>query len=232
MNVDDVKELETIEGDALEAIFARQTELMIKYVGIDDAFKPLLARLAVGLHGKDMVDVKLWPVNVDDYVAQVLLKEFAWRVAEELTESTQALRDHGEIVQHAKEELADALHFLVELAILVGVVPADLVIPGRKPPFDHLHALMDESLTLERTSPEGDAYGVVQDIGNAMNCLKNKPWKKSQVLTDVPKFKGYVVRSFLRLARYAWTIGMDADDVLAFYFKKSLVNKFRQRSGY
>lgn len=232
MNVDDVQ-LETVEGDALQAIFARQSELMIKYLGIDDAFKPLLSRLAVGLHGKNMADVKVWPVDLDDYVAQVLLKETAWRVAEELTESTQALRDHPEIQQHAREELADALHFLVELAILVGLTPHDVAGPfQRTSDHDLLKALMDKAMGHERISPEADAYGAIQEIGNAMNCLKNKPWKKSQMLTDVPRFKDFLIAAFSRLGRYAWTLGMDADDVLAFYFKKSVVNKFRQRSGY
>jgi len=227
MNVDDVKELDAIEGDALEAIFRRQEELMIKYLDIDDAFKPLLARLDV--HARSVADVKVWPVNLDDYVAQVLLKETAWRVTEELTESTQAFHDHADTPQHAREELADALHFLVELAILVGIRPRDIT---HVEDGDMLRTLMIEAMSIPKGTLSTDAYGVIQELGNAMNCLKNKPWKKSQILTDRPRFRDHVIRSFHHIGRYAWTLGMDGDDVLSFYFKKSLVNKFRQRSGY
>jgi len=228
MNVDDVKELDAIEGDALEAIFKRQEELMVKYLAIDDSFKPLLSRLDV--HTRDTKDIKVWPVNLDDYVAQVLLKETAWRVTEELTESTQAFHDHADTPQHAKEELADALHFLVELAILVGIKPDDIanVDEGN----DMLRAVMLQAMDIPKGTLSADAYGVVQELGNAMNCLKNKPWKKSQILTDGPRFRAHLIKSFYHIGRYAWTLGMDSDDVLTFYFKKSLVNKFRQRSGY
>ena len=113
MNTNDVKSVEP-QGDMLEEIFTRQNELLKKYHEIEGKNGLLLTK-----------DV---PVNVNDSKGQARLKDFAWRITEELGEAmnclknkpwkqTQMLTDEA----HYQEELADAFHFFVELLILSGV---------------------------------------------------------------------------------------------------------------
>jgi len=65
-----------------------------------------------------------------------------------------------------------------------------------------------------------------------MNCLKNKPWKQSQVQTDKPKFYSLLKEAFDTFLNFLAATGLEADDVYNFYFKKSEVNRFRIRSKY
>ena len=63
------------------------------------------------------------------------------------------------------------------------------------------------------------------------NCLKNKAWKQTNMLTDEVQF-----RSQLNLVWYDYvslmSLQMDAEEIAMVYLKKSQVNKFRQRSNY
>jgi hypothetical protein len=88
--------------DRLHHIFKRQRELMVKYEKIEKRN---------GLLQTDLIPVDLHCKN-----GQARLKDFAWRFTEELTEAGDA-----EGILHRQEELADALHFLIELCILVGI---------------------------------------------------------------------------------------------------------------
>jgi hypothetical protein len=72
----------------------------------------------------------------------------------------------------------------------------------------------------------------VEELGEAMNCLKLKPWKQSDVPTDATHFYEEVADAFHFFIELCITAGMDADDLALMYLKKSEVNKFRQRSNY
>ena len=78
MNVNDA-EKEQISGDKLDAIFARQRELMEKYHDIEKA--------------KGLLQTEDIPVNIDDHLGQARLKDFAWRVTEELGEAMNCLKN-------------------------------------------------------------------------------------------------------------------------------------------
>lgn len=112
MNVNDA-EKEEVTGDKLEAIFIRQRELMEKYHPIEEQQGLLLTP-----------DI---PVNLHDPKGQARLKDFAWRVTEELGEAMNCLKNKPwkqtfmeTDEAHYKEEIVDALHFFVELCILSG----------------------------------------------------------------------------------------------------------------
>lgn len=76
------------------------------------------------------------------------------------------------------------------------------------------------------------AYRVVEELSEATNCLKNKPWKSSPILTDKVHFYEEVSDAFHFFVRFCINAGLDADDLYRLYFKKSEVNKFRQESNY
>lgn len=76
------------------------------------------------------------------------------------------------------------------------------------------------------------AYRCVEEISEATNCLKNKPWKSTPVLTDKQHFLEELADGFHFYVRMFLLAGLSAEDVYKLYFKKSEVNKFRQESNY
>ena len=206
-------------GDRLEAIFNRQKELMAKYHDIE---------LKSGL-----LQTEDCPVNINDKKGQARLKDFAWRMTEEIGEAIDSLYiDHDQ--EHYAEELIDALHFLTEFTILSGVEPKDLMPADYNPDLgDMLTGICDLGITVNPDGSFREKYFTehIRAMGMTCNCLKNKPWKQTMMLTDKANFLSHLKTvwwNFMTLLRYE----MPTDDIFLTYVKKSEVNKFRQRSNY
>ena len=75
-------------------------------------------------------------------------------------------------------------------------------------------------------------WQVTYHINISRNCLKNKPWKQSGVMTDETLYQSKVVESFVWMMTYFSLIGLTSETVYYMYFKKNLVNKFRIKSKY
>lgn len=71
-----------------------------------------------------------------------------------------------------------------------------------------------------------------EELDEAMNCLKNKPWKQSEVPTDKTHFYEELADAVHFLIELFITAGMDAEDMALMYHKKAAVNEFRQRTKY
>jgi hypothetical protein len=71
-----------------------------------------------------------------------------------------------------------------------------------------------------------------EELDEAMNCLKNKPWKQSEVLTDKPHFYEEIADALHFFVELCITAGMDAEDLALLYHKKHAVNEFRQETKY
>lgn len=206
--------VEEVHGDKLVAIFERQKELMNKYHDIEKR--------------SGLLQTEDCPVNLNDKRGQARIKDFAWRVMEEVGEAIDARDDF----EHHIEELIDGLHFLTELTILTGCTPEDIV-------WDNPNG-NDLLLTLYNQNAYHDTENcvfemlvtdLVRDLGMMCNCLKNKPWKQTSMLTDV--------NEFLHKLRLVWadyfsilSLSLSPQAIVEIYFKKSQVNKFRQRSNY
>jgi phosphoribosyl-ATP pyrophosphohydrolase len=211
MNVNDI-ESEKPDGDKLELIFKRQTELKDKYHHIEES-----QGVGYGL-------IKGLTFDINEIRSQCLLKDLAWRVVEEITEATEALQK-GDMV-HFREELADALHFLTELCIQVNITP-DMIVKGINKPLNK-----DKfDILFKGRSQEKDPYKPIYYIGLAMNCLKQKPWKKTHILTDEKKFQKLIEYAYYFFCQYLSAYAT-SDDAFDFYFKKSRVNDFRIKSNY
>jgi hypothetical protein len=76
------------------------------------------------------------------------------------------------------------------------------------------------------------AYRVVEELSEATNCLKNKPWKQSFVATDEEHFREELADALHFFVELLITAGMSAEDVFKIYFRKHAVNQFRQESKY
>lgn len=207
----------------LTAIFMHQLQLAKKYEEIE-------AKSGL-LQTKDL------PVDLNDPHGQARLKDFAWRVTEELTEATECLDYEIELsLEHYQEELIDALHFLVEMMLLAdtrygiekgdilesafSMFGGDLRLKGDTIPEEHYSAIKLQ------------CWDFIQTIGKAMNCLKNKPWKQTYVQTDKEKFNKYMKQSFSLFIIILNMSGLNADSTFDLYIRKKEVNKFRQGSNY
>lgn len=236
---------ENVSGDMLEAIFRRQNELMIKYHDIE---------LRSGL-----MQTEDCPVNLDDKRGQARIKDYSWRVTEELGEALDARMQDD--LPHFKEELIDGLHFLTELSILSGIGVDNILKNGvdyweevdywdkreennrtsgvlwnsivkKAYDLDSLKGLIylagylyDEFNIEERISD------FIMHIGMTCNCLKNKPWKQSNMITDKEAFYKSLGATWISYTSILM-VTMDAEEICDTYLRKSQVNKFRQRSNY
>lgn len=194
VNVTDVEDVTEYPENILSAIFEKQKQLADKYAEIE----------GMG----DLLNTT--DTNINTANGQKWIKDFAWRVTEEICEALEAKEQKENL--HYIEEMTDALHFLTELMIICGYSAEDL--KGLPP------------------SVSSREMNVVYTLGLAMNCLKNKPWKQTQMLTDEPKFKQYILKSYLLLLGIYGNAGYSEKDIYNIYFKKNAVNQFRQRSKY
>lgn len=183
-----------------EGIFETQRNLHHKY-------KPIEYKSGLGL---SLVKDKKF--NLDDPHWQYIIKDFAWRVTEELTEAVEAKEHENEI--HHIEELIDAVHFYTELLIICGYGPEDLN--------------DNDGFFLSVDTMRPTYY-----LGIACNLLKNKPWKQTHLVTDEKRFKENLILGYNILT---WSIVeyavKDWDNLYMIYHKKSLVNQFRQNTNY
>jgi hypothetical protein len=235
VNVDDILDAEVptdfSKHDRLDLIFMRQHELMKKYLPIEERNGLLICK-----------DV---PVDIDDRFGQSRLKDFFWRVTEELTEAVDAARVHGHIPNHTFEEMADALHFLVEALILSGISAGGF--PAKRwdattheyeaDDGDKLFALYERKIGWHRDPGfepllENYIYEVIHAIGCASNCLKQRPWKQTHQKTDWPKYREWIIKALEVLIVTFRYLGVGPNGIFSMYWKKSEVNKFRQRSNY
>lgn len=219
MNILDVKieDLGITGEDKLDQIFRRQFELMQKYHSIEQANGLLITP-----------DV---PVNLHDAKGQFRLKDFAWRIIEELGEAMEAFLGERTLI-HYKEEIADALHFLVEYTILSGMEPGSLSDSVGGDKLDTLFREHNISKGPNFTTVALDISEFMMYLATACNCLKNKPWKVTMMLTDERYFRHRVRSAWKSFIDICADSGIDSDDLTELYFRKSEVNKFRQRSNY
>lgn len=210
--------VEEVTGDKLQAIFTRQKSLMDKYHDIE---------LRSGL-----LQTEDCPVNLDDKRGQARIKDFSWRVTEELGEALDAKATKD----HYQEELIDGLHFLTELTILAGkdyhnILPEGTALYHN----DRLEDLVENAKECISRKGNNLDYWVskfIENLGMMCNCLKNKPWKQSMMKTDQNAFYGRLAEVWVLYITLLVVSGMDADSIAITYLKKSQVNQFRQRSNY
>ena len=207
MNINDIAGPSEIPDSFLgvmRAIFFKQAELMAKY--------------------KEIEQLPAAPVSLHTASGQRIIKDFAWRTVEELTESAEAWEKHGEDAaisrDHALEELADAVHFFVELCIFAGLTP------------DQCAGPIIELVWTDDLAVVNAYWTFVKKLGIAMNFLRNKAWKQSQVPTDERRFRLALIEASDALMGIWGALRCSKDDLYTFYMKKHAVNTFRQRSKY
>ncbi len=208
---------ENVKGDKLIAIFNRQRELMDKYHDIEKR--------------SGLLQTEDCPINLDDKRGQARIKDFSWRVTEEIGEALDSLF-HEDNKLHYQEELIDGLHFLTELTILSGLDETKIYEGEEGKYLENLVHYHENWFILRETNLQNLVTEFICHLGMMCNTLKNKPWKQSHMRTDKNNFYNLlkeVWKDYIGILVYS---GMDAEMITDIYLKKSQVNKFRQRSNY
>lgn len=210
MNITHAKK-ETTNKESLRAIFDRQKELMEKYHDIE--FK------------SGLMQTEDCPVNLDDKRGQARIKDFAWRITEEVGEALDAIENEsGEsALLHFHEELVDGLHFLTEMTILTGY---DL------PEYTTLKDLIEEGSYRDCYTLNDLVSDHVMYLGMTCNCLKNKPWKQSMMKTNKENFYKHLKLVWSNYVAILTSQDLTEEEITDLYLRKSQVNQFRQRSNY
>ena len=210
MNITHAKKEKT-NKESLRAIFDRQKELMEKYHDIE--FK------------SGLMQTEDCPVNLDDKRGQARIKDFAWRITEEIGEALDAIENEsGEsALLHFHEELVDGLHFLTEMTILTGY---DL------PEYTTLKDLIEEGSYRDCYSLNDLVSDHVCYLGMMCNCLKNKPWKQSMMKTNKENFYKHLKLVWSNYVAILTSQDLTEEEITDLYLRKSQVNQFRVRSHY
>lgn len=213
MNIKDVKNPELPEEDLLVAMFSRQRELMEKYHKIEESNGLLL-------HPNI-------PVEIECPLGQHRLKDFMWRITEELGEAMSSSSE-----EHLKEELADALHFLIELCILSDITIEEIHEFRNK--FTTEDLIPDSPLYLKSqiSKPTEFCFEIILCLTKAGNTLKQRPWKQTHQLTDIPKYKFHMCEAFCCFTTLCKYYDIDSEELYMLYFRKNQVNQFRIKSKY
>ena len=210
MNITHAKKEKT-NKESLRAIFDRQKELMEKYHDIE--FK------------SGLMQTEDCPVNLDDKRGQARIKDFAWRITEEIGEALDAItNESGEsALLHFHEELVDGLHFLTEMTILTGY---DL------PEYTTLKDLIEEGSYRDCYTLNDLVSDHVMYLGMMCNCLKNKPWKQSMMKTNKENFYKHLKLVWSNYIAILTSQDLTEEEITDLYLRKSQVNQFRVRSNY
>lgn len=210
MNITHAKKEKT-NKESLRAIFDRQKELMEKYHDIE--FK------------SGLMQTEDCPVNLDDKRGQARIKDFSWRITEEIGEALDAIENEsGEsALLHFHEELVDGLHFLTEMTILTGY---DL------PEYTTLKDLIEEGSYRDSYTLNDLVSDHVMYLGMMCNCLKNKPWKQTMMKTNKENFYKHLKLVWSNYVAILTSQDLTEEEITDLYLRKSQVNQFRQRSNY
>lgn len=242
MNIDDVADPAPSDRPWRD-IFRKQRELMDKYHEIES---------------KNGANHPAPPWNIDDKFVQWRIKDGFWRFTEEMAEAWEARREYQDkltgrysnsgswaamiswretqknepLVRHFLEELIDALHFIVEASIFANM--EDILISQLEEKYEVFIETGVGGGESEYcvSSAETSFHGCIMFFGLAANFLKNKPWKQTQMVTDLARFQLAMKTAWFCYVDMFLALRLGQDDLYKMYFKKHLVNQFRQKSNY
>lgn len=75
-------------------------------------------------------------------------------------------------------------------------------------------------------------WRITEELGEAANCLKNKPWKNTHMLVDETHFLEEIVDAMHFFIELLIMIGFTPQTAAMMYLDKNSVNKFRIGSNY
>lgn len=73
---------------------------------------------------------------------------------------------------------------------------------------------------------------VIRELIESIECLKNKPWRQSHVITDMDHMKEELSDAFHFYIEFLIELGIDANELYELYTKKMRVNQWRIATKY
>jgi len=150
------------------------------------------------------------PLDFTSRAGQDWFRLMSWYLQEEMVEVWTATP------QSLSEELADCLHFAVELCILAGITSDRIEALRQADQYEGLpwtYQMLDVSIAL----------------GLAVNMLKAKHWKRNPQVTDLEQFQAQVAQVLYRLLM---VIRHQGHDFHAIYMAKHRTNEERIQNKY
>ena len=220
MNIEDVDKKVEIPKMPLLGIFELQKKLIEKYDVIEKA---------------NGFDVPMPPYSIDSAQLQARIKDMYWRTTEEIAEAMEVVPPIFKLenwkqfwsqdvdVRHFFEELADALHFLVEASIYSNVSESEI---------SHWFAIGLADSEADPLHIQDLVTSVIMKMGLSANVLKNKPWKQTQMPTDSAKFYTLLCHTWKAFGTLWSALKCSIEDIYILYVKKHTVNTWRQDTNY
>ena len=125
---------------------------------------------------------------------------------------------------HMLEVIFERQRQLLEVYSRIETNHLPHVVPGKIPV--EINSYMGQDQIKQRF------FWTMIEIAEAVDCLKNKPWKQTMVEVDVDHFREEVADALHFFVEGCILAGITASDLFSLYMRKSEVNKFRQRSKY
>jgi hypothetical protein len=161
-------------------------------------------------------------LRLQDRDFQMMVRRYASQITEELVEAFAATE------VHRPEELADALHYYVDLAIILGVTPIELA--GAELGDDAWETAFKIAEQDVRWQDFTLTYYQVESITSlhlATNLLKNRPWRSDTRTTPWDLFLEMLVHAFRCYIRLCVCYKITPDMLYHEYFKKNAINHER-----
>ena len=195
----------------LDDIFEKQAAYMKTLV-------PTYTKNGFDIHGYDL------PWDLNDRKAQEEFRLLAWRYVEEITEAlgTWEVVPEGAHKKDYEEELADALHFFVELCLVTGIGPMEITKDGT------LDGFFDYVQDSTRGAYNGNAFlDCVRTMTEAIHTLRQRPWRVDNRPTLREVWISNMYRAFLSFVELCIHTKVRSDDIYHAYFAKSKINEQR-----
>jgi NTP pyrophosphatase (non-canonical NTP hydrolase) len=197
--------------DKLDRIVHHQTELMNRFWPIEAERKAIFKQT--------------WPVDLNTFDGQEMMRDRAFWLVQEVYEVLEA-NSTEPFQPKVGEELADVLHFLVEMAICAGL---DIT---RSHSVDKLNELFSNNI-LKSLSVRDYAMRLVQMIASSLHVLKIKPWTQNPKPSDVDLCRFRLGLAFISYAQFCQSLGFQsATEMYGFYMGKAEENHKRIDTKY
>lgn len=168
-----------------------------------------------------MIYANISPEDIYEYASKVL----GYQKDSDITLNDLMMIGYNYHIKEGWVELPSNLFQVVSDANLEyynkDVAHVNSYIPGFRNMNPELHDNEDHML-----------WKVAYHLNISRNFLKNKTWKQTQELTDGVRYQAEVVQAFIAYCGYLRVMGFTDYTFYVLFFKKHMVNRFRQKSGY
>jgi dimeric dUTPase (all-alpha-NTP-PPase superfamily) len=231
LNIDDIIQKIEVPENIVKTIRGLQSQLMIKYDYIER---------------KNGFLIPYPPYNLNDSLVQARIKDMFWRTTEELAEAYEILPGILQMnqwttkwttddkIRHFFEEIADAIHFLIEASIIANLdfIKLENLFKENIPGEFSIHYSKSILDKIQVGEIEKKIAYIIFSLGLSANMLKNKPWKQTQMETDIIKFLESLLTTWAYFINLFLYLACSQKHIYVLYAKKNFVNQWRQKTNY